>query len=310
MVALKTLGKASVIVSVYSEDRLQCLLDCVDSLKSQSVKPIEVIVVLDPEPSLIEFYRSRLGDDVWVVVSDGFGLSNARNAGVKSAKGDIVAFMDDDAVADRDWLMNLLESYADPNVVGVGGYVKPLWEGSRPRWFPEELDWVVGCSYKGLPRCKAFVRNPIGCNMSFRKEVFQRIGYFKSDVGRFGKRLLSGEEPELSMRILKRFTDARIVYDPSAVVYHRVSRNRLSFRYLFARSFNEGVSKATISKTKDVSSAFLGTENKYLRYLLGVAVPSRLKRFYSFECLSQLLVLFFSLSGVFLGFASRRFSDS
>lgn len=301
------MGKVSVVVSVYSKDRLGCLLGCVDSIRGQSVKPWEVIVVLDPEPGLADFFGSRLGGDVRVVVGGGFGLSNARNAGVRNAKGDIVAFIDDDAVADRDWLLNLLKSYEeDSNVVGVGGLVKPLWSGGRPRWFPEELDWVVGCSYKGLPECRAFVRNPIGCNMSFRKEVFEKVGFFRSDVGRFGKRLLSGEEPELSVRILKSFPDAKIVYDPSAVVYHKVHRNRLGFRYLFIRSFNEGVSKAMISGSKESSSAVLSTESSYLRYLFRVAVPSRLKRFYSFDCLSQLLVLCVSLGGVFLGFASHK----
>jgi len=154
-----------------------------------------------------------------------------------------VAFIDDDAVADREWRGNLLKNYEVSEVVGVGGLIKPLWEGDRPGWFPEELDWVVGCSYKGLPNCKAFVRNPIGCNMSFRREVFEKVGYFRSDVGRFGKRLLSGEEPEFSMRIFRRFPEAKIVYDPSAVVYHKVSGNRLGLRYLFVRSFNEGVQK-------------------------------------------------------------------
>lgn len=303
--AVEAMDKVSVIVSVYSQDRLSYFLDCFDSLRRQSVKPEEVIVVLDPKPDLVEFYRSRLARDVKVIVSNDLGLSNARNAGVKSASGEIVAFIDDDAVADKDWLMNLLKNYESPEVVGVGGLIKPLWEGNRPRWFPEELDWVVGCSYKGLPECKAFVRNPIGCNMSFRKEVFEKVGYFRSDVGRFGKRLLSGEEPEFSMRILKKFPDAKIVYDPLAVVYHRVHRNRLGFRYLLIRSINEGISKAMISDSKE-SSAVLSTETSYLRHLSRIAIPSRLKRLYSFDSLSQLLVLFFSLSGVFLGFASRR----
>ena len=299
--------RVSVVVSVYSKDRLGCLLDCVDSLRRQSVKPYEVIVVLDPNPKLVDFFRSRLDGDVRVVVSDGFGLSNARNSGVKSARGDIVAFIDDDAVADRDWLLNLLENYEDPDVIGAGGLIKPLWESCRPKWFPEELDWIVGCSYKGLPERKAFVRNPIGCNMSFRREVFEKIGYFRSDVGRFGKKLLGSEEPELCMRILRRIPNAKIMYDSSAVVYHKVDKHRSSLRYLFVRSLNEGISKATISDLKNSSQDVLTTEKSYLRYLFRKAIPSRLKRFYNFNCLSQLLILFFSLCSVFLGYAFYKF---
>ena len=298
------MSRVSVVVSVYSKDRLGFLLECVDSLRRQSFKPYEVIVVLDPSPDLVDFFNSRLGDDVKVVVSEGFGLSNARNAGVKSARGDIVAFIDDDAVADRDWLLNLLKNYADSDVVGVGGAIKPLWEGQRPKWFPEELDWVVGCSYKGLPDHRAYVRNPIGCNMSFRKEVFEKAGFFRSDVGRFGKKLLGSEEPELCMRIFKRIPRAKIVYDPSAVVYHRVDKGRLSFRYLFVRSFNEGISKATISSPHN--SDFLTTERSYLQYLFRVAFPQRLKRFYNLKCLCQILVLFISISCVLSGFVFHK----
>ena len=298
--------RVSVIISVYSKKRYQYLLNCIDSLRRQSVKPYEVIVVLDPDSDLIDFFGKRLSNDVRIVVSDGYGLSNARNAGVKNAKGSIVAFIDDDAVADRDWLLNILKNYDTANVVGVGGLIVPLWESSRPSWFPEELNWVIGCSYKGLPEHKAFVRNPLGCNMSFRREVFEKVGYFKTDIGRFGKRLLSGEESEFSVRIMKNFPNAKIIYDPSAIVYHRVPKNRLGFRYLFIRSFNEGISKAMISDLSN-SSSVLSTENSYLHYLFRIAFPSRLKCFYRFDSLSQLAVLFISLSAVFLGFVSQKF---
>ena len=298
--------EVSVVVSTYSKNRLSYLLDCIASLRKQSFKPVEVILVLDPVPDLVEFYESRLSDDVKIVVSDKCGLSNARNAGVKNARGEIIAFVDDDAVADVNWLENLIKNYEDPMVVGVGGLIKPLWESGSPAWFPEELNWVVGCSYKGLPEHRACVRNPIGCNMSFRKSVFEKVGYFRSDVGRFGKKLLAGEEPELSKRISEKMLGSKIVYEPSAVVFHRVSRDRLGFRYLFERSFYEGVSKALISGSKQVSSKVLSTEDEYLKYLLKVAIPSRLRRIYLIANLCQLIVLLFSVFAVFSGFSVVR----
>jgi glycosyltransferase involved in cell wall biosynthesis len=287
---------------VYSEERLRHLLECLDSILRQSIKPLEIIVVLDPEPNLVKFYRSRLGDEVKTIISDGFGLSNARNAGVKNAKGDIVAFIDDDAVADEDWLKNLLKGYNDSSVVGVGGYIRPLWERGRPKWFPEELDWIVGCSYKGLPECTTFVRNPIGCNMSFRREIFNEVGFFRSDVGRFGKLLLGSEETEFSIRIFEKNPCLKIVYEPSSVVYHRVSLNRVSFGYLLKRSFGEGLSKALIVNSSRNSVHALSTENQYLQYLVKTAIPSRLKVFYRPENVCNLTSIFFSSSAVVGGF--------
>jgi glycosyltransferase involved in cell wall biosynthesis len=297
------MGRVSVIISTYSKRRLGFVLDCLESLRKQSLKPDETILVLDPDPDLVEFYESQLSNHLEIVVSHKCGLSNARNAGVVNTTGEIMVFIDDDAVATEDWLKNLVESYSDPNVVGVGGLIRPLWENGYPTWFPEELNWVVGCSYKGLPESKSYVRNPIGCNMSFRKAVFEKVGYFRSDVGRFGKMLLAGEEPELSLRILKAIPNAKIVYDPAAIVYHRVRKDRARLDYLFRRSFFEGLSKALIINQSTGSEKSFSAENQYLKYLIVEAIPTRLKKAYKPQSLCQLLVLLLSATAVFVGFA-------
>lgn len=296
----------SVVVSTYSEDKLECVLDCLKSLHEQSVLPREVILVLDSEPDLVEFYRSKVPRDVKVMMSGGFGLSNARNAGAKCAQGDIVAFIDDDARADEHWLRNLVRSYDHPEVLGVGGYACPVWEGSVPIWFPEELNWIVGCSYKGLPEHKATIRNPIGCNMSFRRSVFDTVGYFRTDIGRFGRMLLAGEEPELSMRILAKFSGSRIIYEPRAVVYHQVPRSRRKLSYFVRRSFYQGISIALFMPRKSTVRVGLSTENDYLKYLIRVAVPSRVKRLYKLENLSHLMIMFLSTIAVLLGFSVAK----
>ena len=298
-------NSVSVIVSVYSKERLPYVIDCIESLKVQTLLPIEVILVLDPDEDLVRFYQSRVAKDVRIVVSGNRGLSNARNAGVKHASGEIVAFIDDDAVADERWLERLVVVYNDPSVVGAGGFIRPLWEMHQPAWFPPELNWIIGCSYKGLPEHRANVRNSIGCNMSFRREIFKKVGYFRTDVGRFGKTLLAGEEPEISMRIRNHIPNSRIIYEPSAVVNHRVGRNRVSPRYVWRRSFYEGVSKAMMTDPKSSDSS-LSTESNYLGYLLRTAVPMRMRRIYSPKYLSQLMVLLFASAAVFLGFSAGK----
>jgi glycosyltransferase involved in cell wall biosynthesis len=276
---------------------------------------VEIILVLDPDQDLVDFYKSCVPADVRVVTSPRYGLSAARNAGIQNSTGEIVVFIDDDATADGNWLKRLIANYDDDSVVGAGGWISPAFEEIRPVWLAEELDWIVGCSYRGLPQSKSLVRNPIGCNMSFKRVVFERAGFFKLGIGRFGKSLLSGEEAELSSRILARLPDAKIIFDPSAIVYHVVPKSRTILRYIVVRSFYEGLSKAIIvaghgSKSKLDDKPFrLSSENLYMDYLLRVSIPSRIRKFYRMKNLIQLITILFSTASVYAGFligASRR----
>ncbi len=299
--------KVSVVISSYTEQRLDDILRCISSLRKQTLSPTEIILVLDPSEKLVRFYRSRLPPSVKIIVSTRFGLSHARNTGIQAAKGTVIAFIDDDAQADEDWLSNLMKNYKDPNVMGVGGFVAPKWHGHRPQWFPEELDWIIGCSYKGLPTKKSLVRNPLGCNMSFRSEILKEVGYFKSNIGRMGTTLLSDEETEISMRILREIPNAKLIYDPSAVVHHNVDIQRASLPYIWKRSFYEGISKAAITAELNSSNArtALAYEGYYMKYLLRVAIPSRMKRIFNPKSILQLLTLIASTSAVFLGYISH-----
>ena len=295
----------TVIVSTYTKKRLPEIIDCLSSLKQQSMKPTEVLLVLDPIDELIEFYKIHASSLAKIVVSEGIGLSHARNTGAKNAVGEILAFIDDDAVADEKWLENSLLNYTNVDVMGVGGRIDAAWASKRPSWFPEELDWIVGCSYKGLPQKKTAIRNPIGCNMSFRKAVLEKVGYFRTDLGRLGNTLLCNEETEFAIRTLRMIPDSKIVYDPSAVVHHKVTKNREGLRYMWKRSFYEGISKAIISYQTDQSET-LTTEDSYLKFLLKTAIPSRMRQFYSPHQASELFTLTLSLSAVLTGFVTGR----
>ncbi|XHH09181.1 MAG: glycosyltransferase family 2 protein [Candidatus Bathyarchaeia archaeon] len=295
----------SIVVSTFTEKRLPDIQKCLASLEKQTIQPTEVLLVLDPNNELVEFYRKRVPEFVKIIVSSGVGLSHARNMGIKHASGRIVAFIDDDALADPRWLENSLVNYENEQVMGVGGFISADWENTRSLWLPEELDWIVGCSYKGLPTKRSEIRNPIGCNMSFRKTVFDQVGNFRTDIGRFGNMLLCNEETEFAIRALKGLPDAKIIYEPSAIVYHKVRRNRESLRYVWTRSFYEGISKAIIS-SKIGSVKVLSTENSYLKLLISKSIPKRLRHFYRKKQSSELLALIVSLTAVSAGFVAGK----
>jgi len=157
--------------------------------------------------------------------------------------------------------------YQDEKVLGVGGAIVPMWPGNRPAWFPEEFDWVVGCTYQGMPTEARPVRNLIGCNMSFRSQVFEAVGGFRQGIGRIGTLPVGCEETELCIRVRQHWQEAVLLYDPAARVQHHVSATRASWKYFFSRCYAEGLSKALVSRLVGASDG-LSSERKYTFYTL------------------------------------------
>jgi glucosyl-dolichyl phosphate glucuronosyltransferase len=238
--------EVSVVICTYSQRRWPDLVRAIESVRSQAPTPREVIIVADYNAALYEQARRQWPDVIVVENRSIRGLSGARNTAVARASGDVVAFLDDDAVADRLWLERIANVYDEPGVVAVGGAVVPEWVRGRPRWFPPEFDWVVGCSHSGMPRTPLDVRNLVGANMSLRRDAVVRLGGFQTGLGRVDGVPSGCEETELCIRIREHWPRGRIVYDPSVVVRHTVPPERTTLRYYLSRCRAEGRSKALL----------------------------------------------------------------
>lgn len=252
----------SVVICAYTEDRWADLTAAVASVQAQTRPARELIIVIDHNPRLCERARAAFPAVTVLENHQARGLSGARNTGLAAASGAVVAFMDEDAVAAADWLAELAAGYARPEVLGVGGAIEPQWETGRPAWFPAEFDWVVGCTYRGLPTTAAPVRNLIGCNMSVRREVFGEVGGFRDGVGRIGTTPVGCEETELCIRARQHWPGRPFLYIPQARVHHRVPAVRAQWRYFQARCWSEGRSKALVAQLVGAQDA-LGTERAY-----------------------------------------------
>ena len=238
----------SVIICAYTEKRWDDLVAAVASIQQQTMRPREIIVVIDENSLLLERAIVQFPDIRVISNKETRGLSGARNSGIALAQGAIIAFMDEDAIADPMWLAHLIDLYQDDQVIGVGGAIVPKWAGGRPAWFPSEFHWVVGCTYRGLPTTTAPVRNLIGCNMSFRRKVFTQVGGFRDGMGRIGTKPLGCEETELCIRALQKWPDRTLMYEPQARVHHHVPTDRATWHYLSARCHAEGLSKAQVAQ--------------------------------------------------------------
>ena len=281
----ESIADASVVVCAYTEDRWADTVAALESLQKQTLAPSEIILVIDHNERLFDRAKS-LDGVVTIRSSRARGASGSRNSGVAAASGSVVAFLDDDAIADPDWLEMLLTGYAQPNVAGIGGSITPEWTTEPPRWFPEEFNWVVGCTYLGMPTTTVTVRNLIGANMSVRRDVWERVGGFREGFGNVksaedarragGSMLVGCEETEFCIRVSQALPDLTWVYEPSAHVRHRVPSHRCTSRYFLSRCRKEGWAKAILVSVVGRQSA-LKAEMSYTRQTLPAGVARGLR---------------------------------
>ena len=257
----------SVLICAYTAERLPRIAAAIDSLRAQTAPAHEIVLAIDHAPELAAECRRRWPELQLVENREQQGLSGARNSGVAVCEGEVVAFLDDDAVAAPDWLERLGQAYRDPAVLGVGGAIHPAWDEGQPSWFPPEFDWVVGCTHSGMPQQRETVRNLVGANMSFRRDILDRVGGFRHELGRIGTIPSGCEETDLCIRIGQRWPEGQIIYDPSASVDHFVPAARGELSYFTSRCRGEGRSKAVLAGLVGSESG-LEAERSYVRRTL------------------------------------------
>ena len=274
----------SIVISCYTTERLRDILDLLGSVEAQDYKHIETVIVVEKSQELLDQLRGYAAGDtrypVRVVFNSGeTGLSAARNLGVAEAKGDVIAFVDDDALLSASWAQEMINTYVDESVIGVTGSISPLWQDGEVGWFPAELDWILGAT--GFANLNAVVetRNVFGANMSFRKEAFELGGLFLTSLGAkgggtSGKHELVGEETELSMRVRDR-TGKRLMFNPKVRAEHKVYSHRITPTFIARRAYWEGYTKALFNRSRSNkhSGTLLNVEHDLLGRILTRLLP-------------------------------------
>ena len=245
----------SVVVVTYN--RAKDVNDAVNSLLNQSAKPLEIIVIDDGSilPVKLDFRSDRLR---LIRFDQEMGISNARNFGIKTAKGDYIAFMDDDAIADYHWLKRITKGFETAQI--VGGQVKPLYLVPPPDWWTQK-DFGV-CAGVGNISSEGIY----GCNMAIKKDVFQAVGLFNPNLGRKKGKLLSCEENDFFDRSKRKGFIFKFVRE--AMVNHKVPAKRMTFRYILRWSYYNGKSQRICEKFSPLKTCF-----QIMRVVVGIVNP-------------------------------------
>lgn len=274
----------SIIITSYTLERLRDICDLLDSITTQTYSDIETIFVAERSMELYQkvkiYSQEKAIPNVKVLFNEGEpGLSTARNLGIKEAKGEIVAFVDDDVVLFPDWAEEMVKTYGDDSIIGVTGPAFPLWEEKSMSWFPEELYWIISCTAWSDWKEIKEVRNAWGMNMSFRTEVFPKCGAFLNEFG-YHKGPMA-EDNEFSLRV-KAKTGKSIVYCPNVRLWHKVHRYRLSQRFIRDRAYWIGRSRRMLKRfypKADKGEDLLSQEHDLLKRILTRLLPNIAKGF-------------------------------
>jgi glycosyltransferase involved in cell wall biosynthesis len=163
----------SIIITAYTAERLADIYELLISIKNQTYVNTETIFVVERSKQLLERISSYATENnipnLKVLFNDGEpGLSAARNVGIKAAKGDIIAFVDDDVLLYPDWAEKMASAHRDDSIIGVTGPAIPLWEDPSMAWFPQEFYWIISCTAWDPEDCVKEVRNAWGMNTTAR----------------------------------------------------------------------------------------------------------------------------------------------
>ncbi|WP_204104711.1 MULTISPECIES: glycosyltransferase family 2 protein [Spirulina sp. CCY15215] len=237
----------SAIICTYNRDTY--VGAAIDSILAQDLPEFEVILIDNcstdrtkaiaaerlSDPRFKYFYESQLG------------LSAARNRGLKEAKGDILVYLDDDAVASPGWLRAIYDAYKNNEKLAIaGGKTTLIWPPNtpRPNWLSRDASGVLGLYDLGDAPLSITRpdRSPIGANYSIRRDILEAIGGFNVNLGRVGKNLVSNEELFMTEQALKQ--GWMVMYLPDAAAGHNVIPERITPNWFLKRSWGQGISES------------------------------------------------------------------
>lgn len=248
---------AKVSVIVCTHNRAQSLDKLLQSLVQQEFEGEHEIVVVDNNSTdetkaIVEKWTSLANPrcPIRYVFAAKQGLSHARNVGIEAASGDIVAFIDDDAVAEKNWLQCIISNLSDPEIASVGGKVIPAWSDHPPTWIigPELWPAIGGSRYGETRRIMTGKMCPLGGNMAIRKSWCLEVGGFNPQFGKVGRNMVSFEEVEFADRLRRR--GGKMLYDPMMIVHHCVPKERMSEDYVAQRRYWDGRSFSAFERAR------------------------------------------------------------
>ncbi len=292
----------TVAVSTFRETYFDWVVQLLESLENQTFGDFEIVLVVNRNQAYFERLQTKVKTEthmqhkVRIVFNPvDKGIAHARNIALRYASTPYIAFTDDDVILQNRWLEALVEVLeTNSQVVVVVGPVMAKWDPLSKKtasWFPQTLYWTVGCTPDRTGEIRE-VRNGFASNLALRRTFAIECGGFNEQFGYNPTNLMVGEEPELGLRIIK--AGRLSLWNPKAIIYHRVTNERTKARNLTIRSFVEGKTKAILRRMYGSKSTL--SETNHMRLLI--------KDFFTAQSFRAKTFLFITTIAVAIGFLS------
>jgi glycosyltransferase involved in cell wall biosynthesis len=265
----------SIVIATHNRSAL--LGQTLDALAGQTwpADQLEIIVAdngsTDGTRAVVQRAASRGGAPMRYLFVPQPGKSHAVNAALEIARGDVLAFTDDDVLPEPGWIPALVRAVRETPADFVAGRIQPIWEIEPPAWMSPALYGVLAIPDNGPERLSISADRPaqatpnvmpIGANMAVRAPVLARLGGLRTDLGKLAGSLRTGEDHELFLRLLH--AGCRGVYEPEALVRHFVPASRLKRGYFRRWLYQNGRDVSRLERGYLTSAPFLLGVPRYL----------------------------------------------
>jgi len=291
----------SVVICTYN--RAKYLPDALKSLTLQSANCFDFEIVIvnnnstdNTELLCLDFIKKNPSLNINYCIEKQPGLSFARNRGIEEAQGTFISFIDDDGIAREDYVANLLKSFDDhPNYGAIGGKVIPIYEsGEEPAWMNKYIQGVVSKVDYGERKSDFDKKFPVGCNMAFRKKLFEKYGGFNTDL------VYRGDDKFVFVNLKK--NGVKVLYDPEVYVNHFIDAYRVEKKFIDKISKSIGASERLRLQNEGVMANvgklieyFFKFGASFVLFILFMFKGQYLKGIYSIR------VMWFTIIGYFSG---------
>ena len=241
-------------VIVSTLNRANRLAECLRALEAQTLPPRQFSVIVidngstDTTGEVVAEFCARNGNTQFLR-EERSGLAVARNTGLSRCQAKLVAFTDDDALPDPEWLQRIVRRFASlpQEVAAIGGEVVPIWEESRPAWLTEALLRPLSAGLRWSLSARDLLPGEwlVEVNSAYRKDLLLQFGGFPEHLGRVGEMLLSGEN--CVNRLMQR-AGLRLFFDPDILVRHHIPASRVTRTWFRRRMFWQGVTMTLLHR--------------------------------------------------------------